>query len=78
MLFQLNDTSKDNINKLLDFAKQNHLPLSLIDDTDNSLFLPGKPLTPDELTKMIEKSRNSGMIRMQNAHQIIREAYNTG
>ncbi len=78
MLFQLNDTSKDNINKLLDFAKQNHLPLSLIDDTDNSLFLPGKPLTPDELTKMIEKSRNSGLISMQNAHQIIRETYNAG
>jgi hypothetical protein len=78
MLFQLNDTSKDNINKLLDFAKQNHLPLSLVDDTDNSFFLPGKPLTPDELTKMIEKSRNSGMISMQNAHQIIRETYNAG
>ena len=78
MLFQLNDTSKDNINKLLDFAKQNQMPLSLIDDTDNNLFLPGKALTPDELTKMIEKSRKSGMISMQDGHQIIRETYNAG
>lgn len=71
MLFQLNDTSKDNINKLLDFAKQNHLPLSLIDDTDNNLFLPGEPLTPDQLTQMIEKSQKSGMISMTDAHKKI-------
>lgn len=78
MLFQLNDTNKANIDKLLAFAKQNQLQLSLIDDTENNLFLPGKPLTPDQLTQMIEKSRKSGMISMQHAHQIIRDTYNAG
>ncbi len=78
MLFQLNDTNKTNINKLLAFAKQNQLQLSLVDDAHNNLFLPGKPLTADELNKMIEKSRKSGMISMTNAHQIIRDNYNAG
>lgn len=78
MLFQLNDTSKTNIDKLLAFAKQNQLQLSVVDDTENNLFLPGKPLTPDQLTQMIEKSRKSGIISMTNAHQIIRDNYNAG
>ena len=76
MLFQLNDTSKANIDKLLAFAKKNQLKLSLIDDTDDKLFLPGKPLTDVQLTHMIEKSRKSGMISMQDAHQVIRNSYN--
>ncbi len=76
MLLQLENTNKDNIDKLLAFAKQNHLKLSLIDDVENNIFLPGKPLSPDELTKLIEKSRASGMISMENAHQIIRDKYN--
>ena len=78
LLFQLNDTSKANIDKLLTFAKQNQLQLSLIDDEENNLFLPGEPLSPDQLTKMIEKSRKSRMISMQHAHQIIRDNYNAG
>ena len=78
MLFQLNDTSKDNVNKLLAFAKQNQLDLSLVDDTDNNLFLPGNPLTPDQLTQMIEKGRKSGMISMTDAHQLIRDTYHAG
>ena len=78
MLLQLKNTNKDNIDKLLAFAKQNHLQLSLIDDVENNILLPGKPLSPDELTKLIEKSRVSGMITMENAHQIIRDNYNAG
>ena len=78
VLFQLNDSSKANIDKLLSFAKQNQLQLSLIDDEENNLFLPGVPLSPHQLTKMIEKSRKSGMISMQHAHQIIRDNYNAG
>ncbi|MEP7237695.1 MAG: hypothetical protein ABI685_07520 [Ferruginibacter sp.] len=78
MLFQLNDTSKANVDKLLIFAKQNHLELSLVDNIDNDLFLPGNPLTPDQLTQMIEKGRKSGMISMTNAHQIIRDTYHAG
>ena len=76
MLFQLNNTSKANIDKLLAYAKQNQLQLSLVDDLDNDLFLPGHPLTPDQLTKMIEKSRKSGMISLIEAHQLIRDNYN--
>ena len=75
MLFQLNDTSKANIDKLLAFAKQNQLPLSLVDDDSGNIFMPGKPLTADQLTQMIEKSRNSGTITMKDAHQIIRDNY---
>ena len=78
MLLQLENTDKDNIDKLLAFAKQNHLQLSLIDDVENNILLPGKPLSPEELTKLIEKSRASGMITMENAHQIIRDKYNAG
>ena len=51
MLFQLNDTTKANMDELLAFAKQNEPELSLVDETDNDLFLPGNPLTPDQLKK---------------------------
>jgi hypothetical protein len=78
MLLQLENTDKDNIDKLLAFAKQNHLQLSLIDDVENNFLMPGKPLTPEELTLLIEKSRASGIISMEDAHQIIRDKYNAG
>jgi hypothetical protein len=78
MLLQLENTDKDNIDKLLAFAKQNHLQLSLIDDVENNILLPGKPLSPEELTRLIEKSRASGVVSMENAHQIIRDKYNAG
>ena len=78
MLLQLENTNKDNIDKLLAFAKQNHLELSLIDDVENNVTLPGKPLTPKELTQLIEKSRASGVISMEDAHQTIRERYDAG
>lgn len=76
MLLQLNDTSKANIDKLLAFAKQNQLQLSLVDDAEENLFLPGKPLTSSQLSAMIEKSRKSGMVSMEDAHEIIRNSYN--
>ncbi|MBK7885687.1 MAG: hypothetical protein IPJ81_19290 [Chitinophagaceae bacterium] len=75
MLLQLENTNQENINRLLAFAKQHHLDLSLIDD-ENNYLLPGKPLTPKQLTQIIESSRKSGMISMDNAHQIIRNKYN--
>ena len=77
MLFQLNDTNKANVEKLLAFAKQNQLNLSLIDN-DANFLLPGKPLTGQQLSQLIDKSRKSGMISMQDAHLIIREGYNAG
>ena len=75
MLFNLNNPNKANIDKLLAFAKQNQLQLSLVDDAEDNLFLPGKPLTPGKLTQMIERSRRSGIIPMTDAHQIIRDKY---
>ncbi len=75
MLFQLENINKENINKLLNFAKQNHLKLLVIDDNENNYFLPGKPLTRDELSQLIENSRKSGSISMENAHTVIRNSF---
>jgi len=75
MLLQLENTSQEEVTKLLAFAQQNHLKLSLIDNTDQH-HLPGKPLTEDQLTSLIESSRKSGMVTMHQAHQNIRNSYN--
>lgn len=72
MLLQLENTNKEDINKLLNFAKENHLALSVIDDNKNNYFLPGKPLNDAELSQLIENSRKSGSITMQHAHTTIR------
>ena len=74
MLLQLENTNRENINELLDFAKQNHLKLLVIDDNENNYFLPGKPLTAAELSQLIENGRKSGNISMENAHKIIRNS----
>ena len=75
MLLQLEDTQRENVDKLLAFAEKNNLKLSLIDD-ENSYILPGKPLTAEQLKQLIETSRNSGIISMKNAHKIISNSYN--
>jgi molybdenum cofactor biosynthesis enzyme MoaA len=75
MLLQLENTNQDNINKLLKFAAQNHIQLSVIDDMEDDLILPGKALSPEQLTRLIENSRNSGMIAMEDVHKQIRNAY---
>ncbi|MEP7255304.1 MAG: hypothetical protein ABI666_05980 [Ferruginibacter sp.] len=77
MLLQLENTDKDNINKLLAFARQNHLQLSVVDDSDDNFLLPGKPLTSQQLTQLIEDSRKSGIVSMADAHQVIRTNYHT-
>lgn len=76
MLLQLEETHQDDVNKLLGFAKQNHLKLSLVDKDESNHILPGKPLTNQELQQLIEKSRKSGIISMKNAHEIINKNYN--
>ena len=78
MLLQLENTNKEDINKLLNFAKQNHLELSLIDDNKNDYFLPGRPLNDAELSQLIENSRKSGNISMEDAHVTIRNSFNAG
>lgn len=77
MLLQLENTHHQNVNKLLAFAKENHLKLSLIDDNVN-YQLPGKPLTEQQVTQLIENSRKSGILSLQQAHQLIRGSYNAG
>ena len=76
MLLELENTSKDKINLLLNFAKQNKLKLQLVDEGGNDYYLPGKPLSEDELVKLIDKSRKSGSISMEDAHHIIRKSFN--
>jgi hypothetical protein len=76
MLLQLEDTHKDAINKLLAYAKENDLKLSLVDEDENNYVLPGRGLTNQQLLHLIERSRKSGIISMKNAHEIINKSYN--
>lgn len=76
MLLQLENTNKENIAKLIDFANKLNLRLSLIDDNVNNPGLPGKPLSDIELKNMIEAGRQSGTISMKDAHQLIRKNFN--
>ena len=78
MLLQLESTSQDDINKLLVFARENDLKLSLVDNDESeaNFLLPGKPLSPAQLTQLIEDSRKSGIISMKDAHKIISNSYN--
>ncbi len=76
MLLQLEETDQDDVNKLLAFAKSNNLKLSLVDENGGNFLLPGKPLTEEQLVKLITNSRNGKMISMTNAHEIIGSYYN--
>jgi len=75
MLLQLEDASQNNIDMLLKFDRQHHLKLLVIDDAANNYMLPGKKLLPAQLNELIEKSRVSGIIAMDVAHQLIRSTY---
>jgi hypothetical protein len=72
MLLQLENTNKENIDKLIAFAKENEMDISLLDDNINDIHLPGKALTSKELTELIQKSRESGTISMADGHTLIR------
>ena len=73
MLLQLQQASGDNIEKLMAYAKQNNMQLSVIDDMEDNYFLPGKPLTNQALTNMITKGRTSGTMSMDDVHNTIRK-----
>ena len=75
MLLQFENTNKEDISKLFAFARQNNLQLSQIDENEDSLILPGKPLTQQQLNQLIESSRKSGIISMKAAHQQIRNSH---
>lgn len=76
MLLQLDGNKKNEIDMLLEYAKQQHINLSVIDGGNSEFYLPGKALTDEELASLITKSRNSGAISLTEAHQIIRSNYN--
>jgi hypothetical protein len=76
MLLQLENTSRENINRLLDFAKDHNLKLELVDDANDNHYLPGESLSNEKLLALVEKSRNSGTVPMQEAHDILRKAFN--
>ena len=61
--------------QLILVINQNHLQLSLVDDSEDNYLLPGKPLTPQQLTQFIEDSRKSGIVSMTDAHRVIRTNY---
>ena len=75
MLLQLENTSRKNLNKLLGFAREHGLKLELVDDPGGNHYLPGKPLNDEELLNLVKKSRNSGTVPMQEAHSILRKAF---
>ena len=75
MLLQLQQASSDKIEKLMAYAKQNNMELSVIDDMEDDYFLPGKPLSEQALTNMITKGRTSGTIQMDEVHNAIRKTY---
>lgn len=76
MHLQLENTSEVNLKKLLDYARQLNLHLSLVDDNENSLALPGKPLSPSDLRSLIEHGRKTGTVSMDAAHKSIRAKFN--
>ena len=74
----MENTRQDNIKKLIEFAAQHNLKLSLVDGVENNYLLPGKSHSPEQLTQLIENSRSSAAIAMDDAHQLIRSAYDGG
>ena len=53
MLLQLENTNKENIDKLIAFAKENEMDIALPDENSNDIHLPGKALTRKELSALI-------------------------
>ena len=72
MFLQLENTNKETIDKLIAFAKENEMDIALLDENSNDIHLPGKALTRKELIALIEKSRKSGTISMEDEPTLIR------
>ena len=49
MLLQIENSTPEAINKLLSFAKENKIQLSLLDDETDNYALPGKLLSNQQL-----------------------------
>ena len=54
MLLQLENTSRENLNRLLGFAREHDLKLELVDDLGVNYYLPGKPLSDEELLNLVK------------------------
>ena len=76
MLLQLENTSHANLQKLMDYAHQLNLNLSLVDDNSDNPGLPGRPLSEAELTQLIERNRKTETISMEAAHSLLRKSFN--
>ena len=76
MLLQLENSNTQQIQILLNFAKKNQLDLKILDEGGDKYFLPGKPLNPEELERLVEKSRKSGSLSLEEAHLSIRSVFN--
>ncbi len=75
MLLQLENTDAANVKKLMDYARQLNLHLSLVDDAENKPSLPGKALSAAALRGLIESGRKTGIISMNAAHDLIRKNF---
>lgn len=76
MLLQLKESKKADIRKLIAFAKQNSLHLSVVDADKTKTYLPGKALDHKEIKELITKSRKSGKVSLEKAHKQIRKKLN--
>jgi len=76
MLLQLENSNTQQIQILLNFAKKNQFHLKILDEGGDKYFLPGKPLKPEELKRLVEKSRKSGRLSLEEAHLSIRSVFN--
>ena len=72
MLLQLQQDNYDNINKLMAYANENNMGLSIIDDIEDDYALPGKPITKQALNSIIAKGRFSETLNMEAVHNEIR------
>jgi hypothetical protein len=76
MLLQLKETKKEDVQKLIAFAKQNSLHLTVVDADKTKAYLPGAPLNRKEIKELISKSRKSGTVSLKEAHKQIRKKLN--
>ena len=75
MLLQLENTDVANLKKLMEYARQLNMRLSLVDESDGKVALPGKPLSEAALKSLIESGRKTGEVSMETAHNIIRKNF---
>ena len=71
MLLELQDSDMSRIEILLQWANNNGIHLSLLDENMDLSYIPGKPYSEEEIQNIISKSRNSGTIELKDAHNLI-------